>query len=325
METIMHRSGETPNTQLLNHEAWRESLRSLCGRYNPEDVDPQTFSGWVRPVNVCGFTALDIGSNAPRIERTHLDARLDSADHFFVLFQVAGLSELKHNDEAVRLIAGDLVLMDSARPATNFLNNGNEAWNAVAINLPRQALVCHLGFDPRGGIWRRGGIPAARLLLDLIRNGDGAAGLDGPPGHSYMQLAVYDLVGALFAPADPWPASRHTEKLFTRICSLTKDRMADPEFGPVELATEAGISLRYAQKLFTARGLSCREFIYSLRLDHATRLLKRRASLDTGQPLREIAYACGFRDYTHFARRFRRRFGYPPGAHSGRRNHTAGP
>jgi AraC-like DNA-binding protein len=32
--------------------------------------------------------------------------------------------------------------------------------------------------------------------------------------------------------------------------------------------------------------------------------------------LSEIAYACGFRDYTHFARRFRHRFGHVPGAHS---------
>ena len=67
------------------------------------------------------------------------------------------------------------------------------------------------------------------------------------------------------------------------------------------------------QKLFTARGSTCSEFIYLLRLDHAAHLLHRRASLETSQPLSEIAYACGFRDYTHFARRFRHRFGYPPG------------
>jgi AraC family transcriptional regulator, positive regulator of tynA and feaB len=98
-----------------------------------------------------------------------------------------------------------------------------------------------------------------------------------------MQLAIYDLVGALFA------------------------------------AAKAGISLRYLQKLFTARNSTCSDFIYSVRLDHAARLLSRRASLGTSQSLSEIAYACGFRDYTHFARKFRRRFGYPPGktgAHS---------
>jgi AraC-like DNA-binding protein len=86
---------------------------------------------------------------------------------------------------------------------------------------------------------------------------------------------------------------------------------------PCEVAARAGISLRYLQKLFTERGSTCSEFIYSLRLDNAGRLLRRRIALGTGQPLREIAYACGFRDYTHFVRKFRQRFGHAPGAYSG--------
>ena len=94
----------------------------------------------------------------------------------------------------------------------------------------------------------------------------------------------------------------------------THNGFADPDFGPREVAAVAGISLRYLQKLFTAHGSTCSELIYSLRLDHAARLLHRRASLGTSQPLSEIAYACGFRDYTHFARKFRQRFGYSPGA-----------
>jgi hypothetical protein len=32
-----------------------------------------------------------------------------------------------------------------------------------------------------------------------------------------MQMTVYDLLGALFAPSDPWPVSRHADKLFARI------------------------------------------------------------------------------------------------------------
>jgi AraC family transcriptional activator of tynA and feaB len=39
--------------------------------------------------------------------------------------------------------------------------------------------------------------------------------------------------------------------------------------------------------------------------------------LNTMQPVSEIAYASGFRDYTNFARKFRRRFGHSPGAHAG--------
>ena len=130
----------------------------------------------------------------------------------------------------------------------------------------------------------------------------------------YMRLAVYDLVGALFAPSDPAPA-RHSDKLFMRVRGVIKDGFVDPDFGPSEVATRAGISLRYLQKLFTERGSTCSEFIYSFRLDYAAHLLQRQAALGASQTLSEIAYASGFRDYSHFARRFRQRFGHAPGSH----------
>ena len=127
-----------------------------------------------------------------------------------------------------------------------------------------------------------------------------------------MHLAAYDLLGALFAPSDPLPVSLPRDKLFKRVCAIIKDRLSDPELGPAQVAAEAGISLRYLQKLFTARGSTCSHFIHSHRLDRAARLLRRRMSLNTGQPLSEIAYACGYSDYNHFLRKFRRRFGHSP-------------
>jgi AraC family transcriptional regulator, positive regulator of tynA and feaB len=105
-----------------------------------------------------------------------------------------------------------------------------------------------------------------------------------------------------------------------RIRELIKSRAADPDFGPPQAASEGGISLRYLQKLFTQRGFTCGEFIYSLRLNHAVRLLDRRMLLNTREPISAIAYSCGFRDYTHFARKFRHRFGSSPGAHSAARD-----
>jgi AraC family transcriptional regulator, positive regulator of tynA and feaB len=98
-----------------------------------------------------------------------------------------------------------------------------------------------------------------------------------------------------------------------RICGIIKGRFFDPDISPSAVAAEAGISLRYLQKLFTLRGSTCSHFIYSLRLDHAARLLQRRALTRNAPPLSEIAYACAFRDYTYFAHSFRHRFGCPPG------------
>jgi AraC family transcriptional regulator, positive regulator of tynA and feaB len=313
---MMRHPDDVLGSRQLDYEAWRDLLRSKAGRYYSEATEPEAFTGWVRPVSVRGFTALDIGCNAPRVERTCRDVRLDGADHYFAVFQVGGQLAMTHNDQAVRFTAGDVALVDAARPVTYIAENNASPWNTLSVSLPRQSLVSHLGFEPQGGDYKRRGTLAARLLFDLIRNTDNGEGSAFSPVDSYMQLAVYDLVGALFAPSDPWPVSSYSDKLFARIRGVIKGSFADPDFGPCEVAAEAGISMRYLQKLFTQRGSTCSEFISSLRLDHAAHLLHRRALLGTSQPLAEIAYACGFNNYIHFARKFRRRFGHAPGAHS---------
>lgn len=310
----MLQSYGVPGPSLLGFEAWRALLRTNCGRYSPEGIEPNAFVGWARMLNVCGLAAVDTGWNAQRLERTHRDVRVDGMEHYYALFQVSGKSAMTQNDQAVQLAEGDVALVDAARPVTYFSADTSARW--LALHLPRQPLVSHLGFEPQGGSCRRSGTSAGRLLFDLVRDADSGSAFSC--ADSYMQLAAFDLVGAMFAPSDPSPISRSSDKLFARICRVIREGSSDPDFGPLEVAAEAGISLRYLQKLFTERVSTCSEFIYSVRLDHAAHLLHRCALLGTRQPLSEIAYTCGFRDYVHFARKFRNKFGYPPGVHAGR-------
>jgi AraC family transcriptional activator of tynA and feaB len=315
MEAMMRHSDNVPDTEKLDYEAWSALLRPLYGRHSLEGGELHTFSGWLRRLSVSGLTAVDICCNAHRFERTRRDVRLDDRDHYKAVFQVAGRSTIYQNDQCVQLAVGDVALVDVARPVTCV--SEDESVRRISLDLPRRSLVSHLGFEPQGGTWRRSGTPAGRLLYELVLDALKASGSACPPIDAFMQWAVYDLLGALFAPPVPPLCSRYANKLFTRIRGLIKDRFADPDFGPAEAAAEAGISLRYLQKLFTQCGSTCTEFIYSLRLNHAGRLLDRRKLLSTGEPISAIAYDCGFRDYTHFARKFRRRFGHSPGAHSG--------
>jgi AraC-like DNA-binding protein len=92
-------------------------------------------------------------------------------------------------------------------------------------------------------------------------------------------------------------SSRHAERLFDRVCSVVKDGFPDPDLTPFAVAAAAGISLRYLQKLCTPRDTPCGQFIHSMRLDHAARLLQRRAVCSTKRPLSDIAFEAGFRDY----------------------------
>jgi AraC family transcriptional regulator, positive regulator of tynA and feaB len=316
----MLQSDDVGGAPPLDFESWRALLRSNCGR-DIEVTAPDAFAGWLRPFNAYGLEAASVkirwgagepGSSDYRVEQRYRDVRCDGADHYLILFQVAGQTEMTQIDQAAQLAVGDVALVDAARPMTYLSRFRSPQW--LTLRLPRKSVRSHFGFEPQGVVSRQG-TRASRVLFNLIHEADMEAA--SSPADIYMQFAVYDLVGALFALTDPRPFSRSADKLFARICGVVKDGLRDPDFGPAQVASEAGISLRYVQKLFTERGTTCGEFIYSHRLDHAAHLLYRRDSMGTGQPLSEIAYACGFRDYAHFARRFRKRFGYSPGARAG--------
>jgi AraC-like DNA-binding protein len=228
-----------------------------------------------------------------------------------VVFQLSGRSIVAQNDKVVEITGGDFALVDAIKPLTFFQPDGMA--ERLCLHLPRQPLVSHLGFEPSGGVTGRG-TTAGRMLFQLIFEAIKDDAEMSPEANAYLHLAVYDLLGAHLAGLDPRPLPRHTDKLFARICGIVRERFTDPDFGPGLVAADAGVSLRYLQKLFTERGDSCGHFIQSLRLTHAQRLLKRRAQLDRKRPLSEVALASGFGDYAFFSRKFRERFGCAPGA-----------
>ena len=110
----------------LDFEAWRALLRSNCGR-DVEVTAPNAFAGWMRPFNACGLEATSVkirwGSADPgcsdhQVERSYRDVRCDGADHYLIIFQVAGQTAMTQIDQAAQLAVGDVALVDAARPVT---------------------------------------------------------------------------------------------------------------------------------------------------------------------------------------------------------------
>jgi AraC family transcriptional regulator, positive regulator of tynA and feaB len=316
------------HTQALDVEAWHETLHSSWGRYNPVVNDPKTFVAKIRAQNVYGITAMHLMPNASRVERTQRDARIDGMDHYYAMFSVAGTVTVIQNDQAVELVGGQVLLVDSARsvtyvgdprheqrsmPATDMDRNNYR--QCFVLQLPRESLLSHLGFEPQYGPGVRWNTRAGQVFFKLV--GDAVDG-DEPTSvatDSYMRLVIYDLIGAIFSPSDPVAFSR-TDKLFKRVCYIVEGRFRDPNLTPDDVAAEAGISRRYLQKLFAMRNLTYTHFVNSVRLDHAALLLQRRVLLGTIQPISTIAYTCGFNNYANFSKQFRIRFGHAPGAHA---------
>src|ERR1700691_2137661 len=126
----MLQSDGVQSAPILDFEAWKALLRSKCGG-EVNVTAPGAFAGWMRPLSACGFAAAavkiqwrpgagDLGCYAHRFERTHRDVRFNGADHYLILFQVAGRSALTQIDRTLQLTAGDVALVDRTRPVTFF-------------------------------------------------------------------------------------------------------------------------------------------------------------------------------------------------------------
>jgi hypothetical protein len=258
----MLNGGDFAAVPRLGFEEWRAVVRSIVGRYNPEVIDPNDFAGRVQVRSLFGLGADRFDHNAHRIERTQRDVRLDDVELYHAVFQVVGSSTVLQNDQAVILDPGDVALIDSTRPVT-YVNDAYAQW--LSLQLPRQSLISHLGLEPRGGSCGRRGTRAGRLLFQLVLD-EFKDELTSPPTSIYMQLAVYDLIGEVFTPSNPKAISPYTDKQFDRVCAIIKARFANPDLRPREVAADAGISLRYLQKLFTQGCSTCSSFIDLLRL-----------------------------------------------------------
>jgi AraC-like DNA-binding protein len=78
-------------------------------------------------------------------------------------------------------------------------------------------------------------------------------------------------------------------------------------FRATELANSLGVSLRTLERHFRARfGLTVSEWLKSIRLAEAS------ARIRSGERIKEVAFALGYKQLSHFSREFKRAHGKPP-------------
>jgi len=136
---------------------------------------------------------------------------------------------------------------------------------------------------------------------------------DAPQGMS--GLCADQLAGALALACGPVKSenSSHCRKLYVQLLEVLEDLSRDPEIEAKDVAARLSISTRYLYKILSQQNTTyCRELM-RIRLEHAVRML-RDGRFDQ-VAVSEIAWRSGFRDPSHFSKRFRESFGCTPGAY----------
>jgi AraC-like DNA-binding protein len=165
---------------------------------------------------------------------------------------------------------------------------------------------------------RASGRLAASPLHDLVqahlrRLSRRAGEFATDPGAAALGTATTELVRALLASAaqdERFSRPVLADTLVTRVLAYLREHLTDPSLSPQSIAHAHRVSVRQLYKVFAAADLSLEQWVIDQRLEADRTAL---ASADRRRrSIAATAHASGFRDASHFTRRFRAAYGVTP-------------
>ncbi len=233
-------------------------------------------------------------------------ARLaDGDDTVCLMVKTGGHMALRQGRQEAVPDDGDGMLLVYRQPSQ--LNFRDATY--LSVRVPLQALAMQVDVEAAAGRRIPGNTAALMLLRHYVESLPGR--IDDRALGGLVATHVHDLMAlALGASGEGREIARGRGVRAARLEAIKADLARDVGLTIDEIARRQGVTPRYVHMLFEAQGTTFGEFV-TVRKLHAARvmLLSPRYA---GWTIAGIAFEAGFRDLSHFNRRFRRQFGATP-------------
>jgi AraC-like DNA-binding protein len=245
-----------------------------------------------------------------RLVRTPKHVRMDSPPVVAIAVQSSGVGRFAQFGEERLVGQADLMISDLTAPYSfDWTGDGSSR----AFQIPYDVLGLPEDLV-RAAAPRLAASPLHHLVHEYLRGLAASAGeLAGSTAAASVGTATVELVRALLiSTADDdrrRPATRH-ETLLTRVRVYAAQHLSDPDLAPGTIAWAHNVSVRQLYKAFAEAGLSLEQWILTERLEAARAHLGSPAG--RRRSIAATARTTGFRDASHFARRFRAAYGMTP-------------
>lgn len=243
---------------------------------------------------------LVVEASTARAQASGLDA------HFKIMWLTSGRARLSKSGIAMRLVAGQMVVLPVA---TDYRLEVEQGFEAVTLTFdPR--------FDPHWSDRRRQVFEAGRWSGSAVDASAASAnallGLDEDEGSRMVLDSILDL--AAWSALEPKIASEHmlgrSQGFLDRARQAIGAQIDDPEFSPSDLAHQLGMSRRALYTTFARFGTTPAAYMRDLRLEYSHRDIV--ATRGEKLSLTDVALRYGFTDSATFSRAFRAKYGAPP-------------
>lgn len=179
----------------------------------------------------------------------------------------------------------------------------------LSLRVPLRALAMLVDVEAAAGRRILRDTPALVLLRQYVASLPER--LTDPALAALVTTHVYDLMAMAIGATD-----QARERALgrgvraARLESIKADLTRDPTQAIAEIARRQGVTPRYVQLLLEEHGTTFGDFATERRLDAVRAML--RSPRFNSWSIAGIAFEAGFKDLSHFNRRFRRRFGLTP-------------
>jgi AraC-like DNA-binding protein len=256
-----------------------------------------------------GVSIFTTRASGIRLVRTPKQAKQDAMPVVALSVQQQARGRHEQLDRQAIVAPGELMAVDLSAPY-DFSWSGDGA--AACIQIP----IDQLGL-PVDVIRRAVGNVRSSALVRLVTQHVAEVTADADrlstdPAASSLGTASVELARALLvSAADLDSREALADSLLTRVRAYVRQHLTDPDMRPATIAAAHNVSLRHLYKVCAQSDVSLEQWVIGERLRGAREdLLRPESRL---RSVAAIARSWGFRDPTHFARRFRAEYGMTPG------------
>lgn len=292
---------------------WREIATRGYVEHDVRLDDEFSFNGTIEISTLPGLVMASYESDGARIRRPEKYSARADGDDLLLTLQFSGVVHVSQDGRENLISDRMLYLLDPLRPFDVTLKGHNRN---LTVKVPRANLEARVGLTadmtaipiaPQSAI-----STLAMGFMELLPQQAGA--LDTVAGLKVAEQSL-DLVALAIAAhkgVEGAAISSPRAVARLRVKAIVERLLIEPGLKPERIATEAGISVRYANALLAEEGTSLERYLNERRLQRCRHGLE-----DPHQRHRsigEIAYNWGFSDLAHFSRRFKARYGMTPTA-----------
>jgi AraC-like DNA-binding protein len=293
------------------YEAFRSAMLGTSGATQVElENKPGGITGRMELYSLGETRIFTAQSSGITMRRDHRTARGASPEAIAVAVHGTGVGRHQLADRQRLVRTGDVMVVDVTRPF-------DFAWSGQGSSTSMQIPIAELGLPldtVQRAATRLESSPlyqiVSRHLVELTRDAEhlSAAPTAASLGEASVQLIRALLSGAL--DSDPGAHEVIEQTLLAQVRAYVRLHLREPALSAGDVAAALAVSRRQLFRICTSADFSLEQYVIGKRLEGAKAELARPSA--ASRSIARVALSWGFKDPTHFSRRFKAAYGMLP-------------